>query len=134
MSKNINLLKQCLNALNSIPNTTINVDEYKNSYALAAHIGNEIRELEQTKETTAYKAQHVSELYVLDPDSHALVEVSVFKDMTSGGMFGIDSSYLMTLSEEDTVIEPFNGRDVVLLDGPFGSDNKETSEFNLCKS
>ena len=62
---------------------------------------------------------------MLDPDSNAPVQVSIYKDVTSGVMFGIDSSYLMTLSDEDTVIEPFNCKDVLLLDCPYGSDVKK---------
>ncbi|WP_294106560.1 hypothetical protein [Thiolapillus sp.] len=34
-------------------------------------------------------------------------------------MFGVDASYLDTLSDSDTVIEPFNGTSVILRDGPY---------------
>ena len=125
MSNNINLLKQCLSALNEIPNTSIHVGEHKNSYALAAYLGKEIQKYEQRSEKPVNKAHHVAELTVLDPDSNAPVQVSIYKDSISGAMFGIDSSYLLTLSDEDTVIEPFNGKDVLLLDGPYGSDVKK---------
>jgi len=122
MTNTINLLKQCLSALNEIPNTSIDVGDHKNSYAFASHLGKEIQKYEQRGESTVNRAHHVAELSVFDPDSNLPVEVSIYKDFSSGAMFGIDSSYLMTLSSEDTVIEPFNGKDVLLLDGPYGSD------------
>jgi len=69
----------------------------------------------------AKHAYFVAEVTVMDPASHAPVEISLYKDEQSGGMFGVDSSYLITLSDTDTVIEPFNGENVDLVDGPYGS-------------
>lgn len=66
-------------------------------------------------------ARYVTEVLVTDPDSKAPVEVAVYKDATSGAMFGVDSSFAVSLSEDDPVIEPFNGREVFLLEGPLGS-------------
>lgn len=65
-------------------------------------------------------AHHVAEISVVDPDSGAPVDLSVYKDATSGGLFAVDSSFLITLDDDDPVIEPFNGREVSLIDGPFG--------------
>jgi hypothetical protein len=39
-------------------------------------------------------ARFVSEIVVIDPDSKAPVHVAIYKEVESGGMFGIDSSYL----------------------------------------
>lgn len=70
------------------------------------------------------EAHYVQEVVVNDPDTQAPVEVALYKDQSSGGIFGVDCSYLQTLSEEDPVIEPFNGVSVILIDGPFGSQTQ----------
>lgn len=62
------------------------------------------------------KAHYVTEVNVIDPYTGYPVEISVYKDEASGGMFAVDSSYLLTLSEDDPVIEPFNGDKVQLID------------------
>ena len=62
------------------------------------------------------KAVLVTEITVIDPDSQAPVNVAIYKDKESGGMFGVDSSYLITLSEDDPVSNPFNGNDIKLID------------------
>ena len=66
-------------------------------------------------------ASYVGEVSIVDPDSKAPVELSIYKDRRSSGVFGIDCSYLETLSEDDPVREPFNGSYVMLIDGPYGS-------------
>lgn len=68
-------------------------------------------------------AYFVCEVTVTDPDTHGKVELSVYKDIASGGMFALDNSYLLTVSDDKPVIEPFNGKQVVLIDGPFGHSN-----------
>ena len=54
------------------------------------------------------KACFVSEVKVGDPDTNGQVDIAIYKDSESGGMFGVDSSYLMTLSDDDPVNNPFN--------------------------
>ena len=61
-------------------------------------------------------ANFVTEVTVIDPESHAPVEVAIYKDCASGAMFGVDSSYLGELSENDAVLEPFNGSKVQLIE------------------
>ena len=47
------------------------------------------------------KAIHITEVTVTDPSSGGEVQVSIFKDPTSGGMFGIDSSFIEQNFDED---------------------------------
>lgn len=54
-------------------------------------------------------ARFITEVVVCDPDSDAPVEVAIYKLDSNGAMFGIDSSYILTLSEDDPVICPFTG-------------------------
>lgn len=79
---------------------------------------------------TGEKAHYVCEFSVIDPDSNAPVEVSIYKDQKSSGLFGIDCSYLETLSEDDPVLEPFSGTYVTLIDGPYGSSEKGGDNAN----
>ncbi len=62
------------------------------------------------------KADFVTEVVVTDPDTNAPVHVAIYKDRNSTGMFGVDSSYIITLSEDDPVVEPFNGEEVMLIE------------------
>lgn len=62
------------------------------------------------------QAVFVTEVTVTDPDSGMPVEVSIYKDTVSGGLFGVDTSYVLSLGDEGTVIEPFNGQSVLLLE------------------
>ena len=71
------------------------------------------------------EAHHVEEVTVYDPDTQLPVDIAIFKDQQSGGMFGVDASFLMTLSEDDPVNHPFNGNPIRLLEGPFGEAQKE---------
>ena len=65
---------------------------------------------------TMLKADFIKEVTVIDPDTKAPVEVAIYKDRESGGMFGVDSSYILTLSDEDPVSNPFNGQDIELVE------------------
>ncbi len=47
------------------------------------------------------KAILVTEVTVTDPQSGGEVQVSIFKDPKSGGMFGVDSSYIEQNFEDD---------------------------------
>lgn len=81
----------------------------------------EIHENEELPDSDAeLTAIHVQDITVTDPDSQAPVELSIYKDKCSSALFGIDASYLVTLSDDDPVIEPFNGHNVRLIDGPYG--------------
>jgi hypothetical protein len=61
------------------------------------------------------KAKYIQTVSVLDPDSLASVDVSIYKDLESHGLFGIDSSYILTLSDNDPVKNPFNGNELQLI-------------------
>lgn len=51
------------------------------------------------------KANFVKEVVVTDPDTGGEVSVSIFKDESSGGMFGVDSSYIeQTFDEDDDAV------------------------------
>jgi len=63
-------------------------------------------------------AVYVCENTVIDPVTQAPVEVAIYKDIESGGLFGIDCSYLLTLNFADPVSNPFNGKDIKLVDSP----------------
>jgi len=60
-------------------------------------------------------ADYVTEITVIDPDTLAPVAVAIYKDRESGGMFGVDCSYTLTLSENDPVNNPFNGNEIELV-------------------
>ncbi len=63
----------------------------------------------------------IEEILTTDPDSGGEVAVSLFKDPVSGGIFGIDSSFIDKMYEEheDSIqpafYEPFNNN-LVWLD------------------
>ena len=57
---------------------------------------------------TATDTLFVKEITVIDPEIKMPVEVSLYKDKASKGIFGIDSSFLYQQEEEEYVIEPFN--------------------------
>lgn len=64
-------------------------------------------------------AKFITEVTVIDPDSMGEVEVSMFKHNESGGIFGVDSSYLEDCFEDDidpTIPDPLNeGHKIILL-------------------
>ena len=49
----------------------------------------------------------IKEIVVIDPDTRVEVHVEIHKDSESGGIFGVDASYLDQLSS--VVNSPFNG-------------------------
>ena len=61
------------------------------------------------------EAIYVYELPIVDPDTHNTVMVAMYKDQESGGIFGIDCSYILTLDDEEPVINPFSGKEVLLI-------------------
>jgi len=57
----------------------------------------------------------VTTITVTDPETSAPVQVSIYKEETSGGMFGVDSSYL----EQENIFQiqsPFGGHLTQLID------------------
>lgn len=67
-------------------------------------------------------AEFVKEIVVIDPDSKAPVELSVFKHNESGGMFAIDSSYLDQCFDDD--------QDPVIPD-PFSQNMEGATIYNV---
>jgi hypothetical protein len=55
---------------------------------------------------TNMKAKFVQVINVFDPDTGGKVELEVWKDPTSGGIFALDSSFLDQV--EDSIVSPFN--------------------------
>lgn len=65
-------------------------------------------------------AKFVEEITSTDPDSGGLVEIDLFKHEQSGGMFGIDASYLDQCFEDDEdpiIDDPLNSGQKVKLVG-----------------
>ena len=60
-------------------------------------------------------AKFVKDIIVTDPDTNAPVDVAIYKDLESGGMFGIDTSFIITLADDDPVNNPFNGKEITLI-------------------
>jgi hypothetical protein len=63
------------------------------------------------------KANFIKEVTVTDPDTGGEVQVSIFKDSSSGAMFGIDSSYIEQCLDEDprgVVKSPFNDEHLIM--------------------
>ena len=50
------------------------------------------------------KAIYVADITVTDPDTHELIEVSIFKH-ENGGMFGIDASYIDAIDDGQPTIK-----------------------------
>jgi hypothetical protein len=50
----------------------------------------------------------VSNVSLKDPDTRWEVTVSIFKHASSGGLFGVDTSFLQ--NTEEPVYDPFDGR------------------------
>lgn len=63
-------------------------------------------------------AKFVIDLIVTDPQTGNDVNVSMFKHEQSGGMFGIDASFIEQNFDDDdvpTVADPFNNDSIVEL-------------------
>lgn len=63
------------------------------------------------------KAFFIKTITVKDPDTLAPVELEVYKDEESGGLFAIDSSYLdqVLLKKGDGIPSPFNKSKILHL-------------------
>ncbi len=66
----------------------------------------------------------VSVITVTDPESHLPVEVAIYKDLTSGGMIGVDASHI---EQEERVFSPFNGKEVEFIE----DDNREDMPYEI---
>jgi hypothetical protein len=53
------------------------------------------------------RAKYITEVSVLDPDSQHTIQVAIYKDLASGAMFGLDSSFVEQV-DPDTIPSPFN--------------------------
>jgi hypothetical protein len=63
-------------------------------------------------------ATFVKEVEVTDPDTKAPVKVAIYKHDSTGGMFGVDASFLEQNFEDDetpTVADPFVNNAIVEL-------------------
>lgn len=67
------------------------------------------------------KAKFVKEVTVIDPDSKLPVEIAIYKH-ENGGMFGVDSSYILQVAEEDEM-------DNALVPDVFNKDNDNYVEL-----
>jgi hypothetical protein len=56
--------------------------------------------------TSVIEARFVTQITVTDPDSKGGVELEIWKDPTSGGLVGIDASFLDHV--DDAIPNPFN--------------------------
>jgi hypothetical protein len=45
-------------------------------------------------------AKLITEITITDPDSNLPVGVAIYKDLQSGGIFGVDSSYVEQVSDK----------------------------------
>ena len=68
-----------------------------------------------------YEGKWVGEVTVIDPDSKGEVQIAIYKH-SNGALFGIDSSYIEQVAEEDEdddlivyVGDPFNYKQKVKL-------------------
>jgi hypothetical protein len=57
-------------------------------------------------ESNVVNACFITQIVVTDPDTRAPVEMEVWKDPTSDGLFAIDASFLDAIAEE--IPSPFN--------------------------
>lgn len=63
-------------------------------------------------------ATFIKEIEVIDPDTNAPVKVAIYKHDSTGGMFGIDASFIEQNFEDDetpTVADPFVNNAIVEL-------------------
>lgn len=64
-------------------------------------------------------AIYISDITVIDPDTGLDVDVSIYKNTTTGGMFGVDTSYIVHNDSGDGLIvkDFIDGKDILLSDG-----------------
>ena len=62
------------------------------------------------------KAIFIEEIVIYDPDTNAPVHVAMYKH-ENGGLFGIDSSFVVdALGEDEPAYDPFDGENVLLIE------------------
>lgn len=54
-------------------------------------------------------ANHVIDIAIDDPDTKLPVDVSVYKCAQSKGLFAVDSSFILTLGDNDPIVNPMTG-------------------------
>ena len=74
---------------------------------------------DEEESMTEGNAKYVTDITVTDPDTNLPVELAVFKDEVSGGMFAIDASFLEsdTLDERGAISSPFDENVILVLTG-----------------
>ena len=55
-------------------------------------------------------ATQVTEIVVDDPVTGLPVHIAIYKDNATGGMFGVDSSFVSQMDLDDCVYSPFNAQ------------------------
>jgi len=60
------------------------------------------------------KSIYIEEYIVIDPDTGSDVHIEIYKDVESGGLFAIDSSFIEQISHE--IPSPFNSNTALILD------------------
>ena len=63
-------------------------------------------------------ATFVKEVEVIDPDTNAPVKIAIYKHDSTGGMFGVDASFIEQNFEDDetpTLADPFVNNAIVEL-------------------
>tara|TARA_R110001583_G_scaffold42169_1_gene134098 strand:+ start:939 stop:1553 length:615 start_codon:yes stop_codon:yes gene_type:complete len=73
-------------------------------------------------------ATFIQEVSITDPETEGTVEIAIYKDQSNGAMFGVDASYILTLSDDDPVSNPFTGKDIQLVEG---KDNGKLNKIFL---
>jgi len=59
-------------------------------------------------------ANLVTQVTVIDPDTDGEVEVAIYKEAKTGGMIGVDSSYVLSIADDDPVHSPIDGSKIAL--------------------
>lgn len=80
------------------------------------------------------KIKIVTTISVIDPDSHLPVEVVIYKDVKSGGIFGVDASFVET---EEPVYCPFvkgKGAEVDIDEAEAATMNEQPYEIKMYES
>ena len=55
------------------------------------------------------QAKHVVDIEIIDMDSNLPVDISIYKCSETNAMFALDSSYILTLSEDEPILNPITG-------------------------
>jgi hypothetical protein len=66
-------------------------------------------DFEEGEAVTLPVANHVIEIAIDDPDTKLPVDITVFKCAESNGLFAVDSSFILTLGDNDPIVNPMTG-------------------------